>query len=244
MAIRAGAWRKNPARTIKSLAVLPLALLLCGCGHLERWYYCGYGHQSVKNQDFTGAIGLLDECLELDTLDPQQRAFYLQTRGWAHFSLEDFRAALEDQEASFRIVAPSTRREFVNHAVYLRMAGRALESLAPLREAAVLDAREGGTSMMTQYNLGWSLHEVGRFEEAVAAYSKGLASQPDYPFAYFRRGLAYDRLGRVTEAREDFDLFVSILYGENARFKESFVAELRQAARSYPDLEALLPESN
>lgn len=230
-------------RSVKSISTLLLVLVLSGCSQVNKWYYCGYGHQSVKNQDYTGAIRLLDACLELQTLLPEQRASYLQSRALAHFSLDNFAAALQDQEASFRLVAPSTRRELVNHAVYLRLSGKPLASLDPLREAEMIDEREGRASMMTQYNLGWSLYELGRYDEAIAAYSKGITSRPDYPFVYFRRGLAYDKVGRVAEAEDDFDLFVSILYGEDIEFKDSFVIELRKASLAYPDLETLLPET-
>ncbi len=230
-------------RSVKSISTLLLVLVLSGCSQVNKWYYCGYGHQSVKNQDYTGAIRLLDACLELQTLPPEQRASYLQSRALAHFSLDNFAAALQDQEASFRLVAPSTRRELVNHAVYLRLSGKPLESLEPLLMAETIDEREGRASMTTQYNLGWSLYELGRYDEAIAAYSKGITSRPDYPFVYFRRGLAYDKVGRVAEAEDDFDLFVSILYGEDIEFKDSFVIELRKASLAYPDLETLLPET-
>ena len=231
-------------RSVKIISTIGLIFILSGCGQVEKWYYCGYGQQSVKNQDYTGAVRLLGTCLELQTLLPEQRASYLQSRALAHFSLDHFAAALRDQEASFRLVAPSTQRELVNHAVYLRLSGKPLASLDPLREAEMIDEREGRASMMTQYNLGWSLYELGRYDEAIAAYSKGITSRPYYAFAYFRRGLAYDKVGRVAQAEDDFDMFVSILHGEDIEFKEGFVDELRKTSLRYPDLEALLPESN
>lgn len=228
---------------VKPLALLPLILALGGCGEINRWYFCGFGHKSAQDGSYGNAIQSLNKCLELDSLSVEQQAFYLQTRAWAHFNRDDAVEALRDLESSFRLVEPTTHREFINHAAYLRMAGKALASLKPLQKAEAIDAREGQISMMTQYNRGWSLYDVGRYEEAIAAYNKGISAQPEYPFVYFRRGLAYDKLGRSDEASSDFDRFTSY-FEEDTRFKPAFEQELIAAARSYPELRILLNDDN
>ena len=67
-------------------------------------------------------------------------------------------------------------------------------------------ARERGPvgGMMFHYHRGWTLIELGRYEEAVTELSAGLAEQPDYPSAFERRACAYARLGRLPEALADF----------------------------------------
>ncbi len=57
---------------------------------------------------------------------------------------------------------------------------------------------------MTQYQLGWTYQELGRHEEAIAAFSKGIPQQADFAFAYYRRGLSFESLGQKEAARADF----------------------------------------
>jgi len=224
------------------IAISLCSLLLTACGQVEKWYYCGYGQKNAQDSRHEVALELLGKCLDLQSLSAEQRAFYLQSRAWSYFSLDDFENALSDQERSFRLVAPTTRDEFINYAAYLRMAGQVSKSLEPLREAEMLDERLGLSNMMTQYNLGWSLYELGRYEAAIAAFSRGIPSQPDYPFVYFRRGLAYDRLGRSDEANADFIEFVSFYENEEVVFNERFENELGQLSGRYPELKVLLNE--
>lgn len=222
-----------------------LTFSLPGCGQIDKWYYCGYGHKNAENKNYETAIRLLDNCLELGSLLPKQQVFYLQTRAWAHFSLDNYSKALQDQEKSFKLIPPTTHREFINHAAYLRMVGRSLESLEPLLKAEVLDERDGRhPSMMTQYNLGWSLYEIGRYDEAIAAFTKGIPSQPDYPFVYFRRGLAYDKIDQVKKAESDFAEFVTFFEIEDSVFNERFSNELKEMSLKYSELKILLKEAN
>ncbi len=232
-----------PGRASRWIALTLSTLLLSACGQVDKWYYCGYGQKNAQDGHYEVALELLGKCLELKSLSAEQRAFYLQSRAWSYFSLDDFDNALDDQQQSFRLVAPSTRDELINYAAYLRMAGRVQQSLEPLREAEALDERDGHSSMMTQYNLGWSLYELGRYDEAIAAFSRGIPSQPDYPFVYFRRGLAYDRVGRTDEADADFIEFVSFFENEDVVFNERFESELRELSGRYPELGVLLGEA-
>jgi len=124
------------------------------------------------------------------------------------------------------------------------MTGKHLNSLEPLLKAEVLDERSGHVSMMTQYNLGWSLYELGKYEEAISAFTKGIQDQPDYPFVYFRRGLAYDKIERVEKAESDFVEFVSFFENEDVGFNERFSRELIEASQIYTELKVLLMEEN
>jgi tetratricopeptide (TPR) repeat protein len=57
--------------------------------------------------------------------------------------------------------------------------------------------------MMFHYHRGWTLNLLGRYEEAVAEFTEGLKTQPDYQGAFDRRACAYARLGRLPEALAD-----------------------------------------
>jgi tetratricopeptide (TPR) repeat protein len=231
-------------RSSKQILLLVLLFLLAGCSPVKKWYYCGNGHKSAQDENHEKAIDLLNTCLELNSLSVQQQAFYLQARAWAHFSLENFQNALRDQEKSFKLIPPNDQKEFINLAAYLRMTGKTLDSLEPLRKAEALDARAGHVSMLTQYNLGWSLYELGRYTEAISAFTKGISDQPDYPFVYFRRGLAYDKIDRVEQAESDFIEFVSFFEHEDVGFNERFNRQLIEASQKYSELKVLLTAEN
>jgi len=75
----------------------------------------------------------------------------------------------------------------------------ALDDLAKL--AAVPGAAD---SMPYHYHRGWTLEEMGRWDEAIADFTEGLKFQPDYDGAYWRRACAYAETGRLGEALADF----------------------------------------
>ncbi len=60
--------------------------------------------------------------------------------------------------------------------------------------------------MAYYYNLGSTLIEARRYEEAVSALTKGIVLQRDYPYAYFMRSCALAQLGRLEEAQKDFEM--------------------------------------
>lgn len=82
-----------------------------------------------------------------------------------------------------------------------RILGKYHESLAALDE---LVAREGPQQgMKFHYHRGSTLNFLGRYEEAVAEFTEGLETQPDYPGAFHRRACAYARLGKLEKALAD-----------------------------------------
>lgn len=58
------------------------------------------------------------------------------------------------------------------------------------------------TSSFARYALAMELLNLGRAEEAVAAFRALLDADPDYSAAYFHGGRALESLGRRDEARE------------------------------------------
>ena len=198
---------------LKLITLSALTILLTGCGQLFELVYCDYGYGGVENRFYQTGVNLLNECLELEHLDTDQKSKYLQGRAWAHYNLENNQAALTDQQAAFALKPPTQHFEFINYAAYLRRLERFHDSLTALRAAQEIDELKGQSSMVTQYNLGWTLYELDRFDEAITAFTRGIDFQPDYAFVYLRRGLAYYQQGNKTKAKQDFDEF-STLVGE------------------------------
>ena len=95
-------------------------------------------------------------------------------------------------------------------ALYRRQ-GRYAEALRALDEHA---AREGTPpGMKFHYHRAWTLTLLNRPQEAVEELGQGLATQPDYSYAYFMRACAYGRLGRIGEALADQERGLELLRG-------------------------------
>lgn len=91
--------------------------------------------------------------------------------------------------------------------------------------------------MSYYYHLGWTYAEMGEYTKAVEAYSEGLKTEPGYPFAYWRRGLAYEKLSKAPEAQADYKKAYDVGIEKNPeKFKEFLNLN--------PDIaEKLLPKS-
>jgi Flp pilus assembly protein TadD len=75
-------------------------------------------------------------------------------------------------------------------------AGRPVDAITPLRDAALLEP----SNPVVQHDLGLACLEVGRVPDAVAAFERAVASNPRYTDAYFRLGIALEKLGNIGEA--------------------------------------------
>ena len=91
---------------------------------------------------------------------------------------------------------------YVSNAVKLRDTGKYYESLEEIERHNVCDKSE--TRMSYFYHKGWTLYEMGKYQSAVEAFTKGLETDKNYIYAYWRRGLALEALGDVKEAQEDY----------------------------------------
>ena len=194
---------------------------------------CDTGERASYSGQFQLAINALSTCLESSDLNDVNRVRLLEIRAWSNFSLRHALAAVSDQEAAFKIKAPTEYREFINYSSYLRRVERYDDSLLALRSAEKFDQKNSQVSMMTQYNLGWTLFKLGRYEEAVEAFNRGIPQQPDYPFVYWRRGLALEALGRKEDARKDFETSAILIVTAKIKPTEESLAPIRPKLRQY-----------
>jgi tetratricopeptide (TPR) repeat protein len=195
---------------------------------------CEQGEAALEKSQFAMAVSTLSDCLTNLKLDGTTRKRALQVRAWAYFSLHQDSAAVLDQEASFKVEGPKEYREFINYSSYLRRVARHQDSLRALRAAERIDQRSGRLSMMTQYNLGWTLAELRRYDDAVRVFTKAIPLQPEFPFVYWRRALALEALGRTVEAKEDIESAARILMTGPMKFQEDdFTASLRKKIQQY-----------
>ncbi len=147
----------------------------------------------------------LDSCIAVMSENDQIRRSALVYRAWANFSLADNDQAVKDQEAAFLISPPQSYTELMNMAVYQKAKKSFQAALVFLYQAELWDKLNNGISMMTQYHIGWNLLLLGRFENAINVLSAAVAAQPDYPYVFFQRGLAYEGLGNKDAAKSDFE---------------------------------------
>jgi tetratricopeptide (TPR) repeat protein len=175
---------------------------------------CSAGYEIVRTGDIEKGVAILSICVASNEVSPENRRRAYIERAWSYKILGKMNEAVGDQEAAFKL-APAAYSELINYALYLRYAGRVAESLTPLKEAATMDEAKGQTSMMTQYQLGWTYQELGKHREAVAAFTKGIPQQTDFAFAYYKRGLSFEALGQKEAARSDFQQVKTLIATDN-----------------------------
>jgi tetratricopeptide (TPR) repeat protein len=213
--------------------LLMLGGLLAGCTSAETpTVLCQAGVDAAREGEHARAVRMISTCLGVPTLAKDERADALEARAWAHSHLKEPAAAVADQEAAYKLRPPSRYSQFINYASYLRSAGRAKDSLDAILAA---ERMEGGkVSMMTQYNKGWSLAELGRHGEAVEAFTKGIPVQPDFAFVYWRRGLAHEGLGDRKAAQADFETSARLLTEkDNVAAAAELLPAMREKMRAY-----------
>jgi tetratricopeptide (TPR) repeat protein len=103
--------------------------------------------------------------------------------------------------------APEQVEDLLVSAAGLLRAGRPVDAIAPLRNAALLQP----TNAIIQHDLGLACLEVGRVSDAIAAFQLAVASNPRYGDAYFRLGIALEKLGNMRGAIAAYDRATNLL---------------------------------
>lgn len=100
----------------------------------------------------------------------------------------------------------------IRAAVKFRESGqyqKAIESIEEYKKCEIKPKEEPG--MVYYYHLGWTYFEMGDYKKSIESYTKGIPRQPDYYFAYWRRGLSYEKIGSMTEAEADYKTAFELL---------------------------------
>ncbi|MDF3823063.1 tetratricopeptide repeat protein [Leptospira sp. 96542] len=172
---------------------------------------CMAGQAAVSGGKHADGLPLLEACIKGSAKNDQRRRQALIYRAWAHHVLENFPASLKDQQAAFAISPAQSYGDLINMSIYLREMKQHQEALTTLAQADVFDKQARRNSMSTQYHIGWNLQLMGRNEEAVKVLTDAIPAQPNYPFAYYQRGLAYEGLADKEAAKADFEKFKELL---------------------------------
>lgn len=165
---------------------------------------CQAGVASFKAENCFAAVGQLSNCLGMGLPSPA-RAYVLQMRAQCYLILKQPERALQDQKSSLELDSPKNVWPLIMLGVYYRELKQYDSSLASLKEALKYDEDGPGTGpgMAVYYHTGQTLHEAGRYSEAIEAYTRGIPRQPDYGYALYRRALSYEALGDKEQAKRD-----------------------------------------
>lgn len=202
---------QRPRRLLPALS----AILLAMSGHAAAQFMaCESGQAAVQNKLYVTALSLLTRCLETEGLSGHNLAAALQMRASAYANTENPVKASEDYRESLRIKPADIAWDLIPLAIYLRDADQHVQSLEVLQDALVLDEDGPGTGpgLAVYFHLGWTLHEMRRFGEAIDAYTKGIEKQPLFEGTYLRRALSHEAMGERGNVRADLLKAIDIGY--------------------------------
>jgi tetratricopeptide (TPR) repeat protein len=166
---------------------------------------CRSGRDAVERGAFSTALSHLTRCLEIEGLSIRQVAAALHLRAMAHANTGEPRKASEDYRRSLGIRPAQVAWDLIPLGIYLREAGENDESLEVLQQVLALDedGPGSGPGVAAYFHIGWTLHELRRYAEALDTYAKGIAKQPGFEGIYLRRALSLEAMGERGKARAD-----------------------------------------
>lgn len=108
----------------------------------------------------------------------------------------------------YRLDSASAKELLILARIYLARGGAADQekALAILRGLA----ESGIQSAEVANDLGVALFQLGRYQEALAAFNEALERSPNFEEAIFNRALAAEQLGQPEQARQDWERFLSL----------------------------------
>ncbi|NBF01716.1 tetratricopeptide repeat protein [Pseudomonas sp. Fl5BN2] len=209
-----------PSLSIRGLLLLLCALAVTGCASLQsqdqiNFAHCRLASQASKAEKFDVVLQEADLCLSRNQLSKSTQSLVYWLKSDAYASFKRYPEAISAKEKSIELGAKPDARAVLDLSRLYREAGnpqKALQLVQSNLDANLGEAGKGsGFNMPTYYHLGQALYDLGQYREAAEAYSAGLQKQPDYAWAFYHRGLAYDKLDLTDDARSDFSQFAKLV---------------------------------
>lgn len=195
------------------LVVIACSVTLTGCAGMQNPQKANLAHcsnqlKASKASNYPLVVQEGDLCLQKNTLPTSLERVIYAVQADAYSNLKRFPEAVAAQEKYIQLSGKPEPRANLDLSAMYRDAGNPKKALELVQYNLDNGLGEGGKGsgfhMPTYYHLGLALTDVGQYREAAEAFSTGLQRQPDYAWAYYARGVAYDHLGVRDDAKADF----------------------------------------
>jgi tetratricopeptide (TPR) repeat protein len=210
-------------------------------GYYERGevYLEALGDYDMAIAEFTRAI----------ELDPTDGGLY-RRRAWAYLGLQDWTSAVDDLSQAIDLGPDGDL--YLTRGMTYYYAEQYEEALADMDKALLIGGIYAGAA---HHGKGWTYYAMGRYQEAVEAYTQASADNwDDYAWPFFEyshwlldRGIAYRELGQFEEALADHEELLKLWDGWFRAYyergltyramgrEEEAVADFRQAFETVDD---------
>lgn len=215
--------------------------ILTGCAGMQNpqkanLAHCANQFKASKAENYPLVLQEGDLCLQKNTLPASLHSAVYAVQADAYSNLKRFPEAVAAKEKSMQLAVKPDPRDTLDLSSMYRDVGnpkKALELVQYNLDNGLGEAGKGsGFHMPTYYHLGLALTDLGQYREAAEAFSTGLQRQPDYAWAFYARGIAYEHLGERDGAKADFVKFSQIV---NKKYvKEENTAKLAEYGISMP----------
>ena len=180
----------------------------------------------VNKKDYDHAIADYSEAIRLNP----NSALAFTNRGSAWSNKKDYDRAVADYTEAIRLKGNDAFADLIGRASVYRESGNFSAALDDLERAKMLIASYRGSDpspRMTYYfNKGRTLHAMGNYDAAIAAFSAGMPEQPDYYWVYYNRALSYEKTGQRDKTVEDLKTLAT--HTEQKNWSEEIKAKLAQ----------------
>ncbi|MGE8170072.1 tetratricopeptide repeat protein [Pseudomonas putida] len=211
--------------------LITCSVILAGCAGLQDpqkadLAHCSKQFKASRAGNYPLVLQEGDLCLQKNTLPASLKHVVYAVQADAYSKLKRFDEAVAAQEQALQLSGKPDPRGNLDLSAMYRDAGKPEKALQLVQynlDNGLGEAGKGsGFNMPTYYHLGLALTDLGQYREAAEAFSTGLLRQPDYAWAYYARGVAYDHLGAKDDAKADFTRF-------SQRVDKQFVREKQLA---------------
>ncbi len=174
------------------------------------------------------AVEKLGRCIDRAALPPPFLAYALQMHALSLDALGRTAEAADEMQRAIQLVPPQDVYPWVALADLRRRLHRYEDALDALSHARTLDEDGPGTGpgMAVGFHTAWTLADMGRHRDAIAAITAALPRQPLYGPAFARRAYSYEALGDTEHARADLER-AAALVAPNDRSAEMKAALVR-----------------
>jgi tetratricopeptide (TPR) repeat protein len=165
--------------------------------------YGSRGMLRAQQGDFERAFADLDETIRLD---PKGAAGY-SNRALAWRYKGDYDGAMADINEAFRLELDEHLKDYAGRGEIWRLKGDLDRALSDQNEAIRLyDPSKAGIFELPSYYVarGDTYRYMGDFDRALGDYNEALREVPDFIPALGGRGLTYEKMDNLAQAREEF----------------------------------------